>query len=249
MYRPSTQGAFEKKLYVYLPKDYHITAKAYPVVYLLHGANGNERSWLDNGMILHYIDSLTNTNEAKEAIYVFPNMNRYYRLYDYVTSRPKGSIESYMDLNGSAEFSFINDIVTYIERTFRTIPSREYRAIAGLSLGGLQTLYITAANADRFGYIGLFSPLIYPPPSTGEFTHIYRDLEEKLEQLSSATPLLYMILIGENDFYYRPALGYSRKLENLQFNHVFIKTSGGHTWSNWKNYCIEFIKSLWKESP
>lgn len=242
-------GAPYKNLYVYLPEDYYTSDKHYPVVYLLHGANGNERSWVDKGSILGQIDSLTQSKVLKESIYVFPNMNRYYRYYDSFTSRPKGSIESFLDLNGSSEFSFIEDIMTFVDRTFRTIPCMKHRAIAGLSLGGLQSLYITANTTDSFGYIGLFSPIIYPPLTFGEHSHIYRNLEQKLNSQSDAEPMLYLIMIGEDDPYFEAAYIYSQLLENLQFKHIFIKTPGGHTWENWCEYCTIFLKSLWKESP
>ena len=68
-YQSCIKGPAKKRLYVYLPEDYYISNKSYPVIYFLHGANGNERSWIDKGKILSKIDSLTHLNEIPECIY------------------------------------------------------------------------------------------------------------------------------------------------------------------------------------
>lgn len=246
-YKSDIKGHTHKKLYIYLPSDYYTNREKYPVAFFLHGANGNERSWIDDGDILYYIDSLTKSNELRPAIYVFPNMNRYSNEYDYLFSNPKGSIESYLSLDGSGEESFIKDIIGYIDNNYRTLHTKNSRAIAGLSLGGLNTLYISA-NADGcFGYVGLFSPLIYPPSNKGRYREIYRDLHKKLSNQFHLSPSLYMIIIGEDDPYYRSASKYNDYLDGQDYNHIFLKTTGGHTWENWRAYSILFLKSLWKE--
>ena len=247
-YPTSIKGPVSKKLYVYLPADYHRNDKAYPVVYFLHGAKGNERSWIEKGKILEIIDSLTLCREITECIYVFPNTNKYHHDYDYISLNPKGSIESFMNLNGSAEYSFINDVMTYVDNNFRTLPSMKYRAIAGLSLGGLQALYISANSISSFGYIGLFSPIIYPPLNTGKYSAIYKDIENKLVRQSALSPSLYLVMIGEDDPFYRSAYLYSELLRSLNIRHNFIRTPGAHTWENWSDYSIIFLKSLWKEN-
>lgn len=244
-YQSCIKGPAKKRLYVYLPEDYYISNKSYPVIYFLHGANGNERSWIDKGKILSKIDSLTHLNEIPECIYVFPNTNKYYHELDYVGSRVKGSIESFYDINGSAEHSFIHDIIPYIDAKFRTIADSDHRAIAGLSLGGLQTLYITANTHESFGYIGLFSPVIYPPFYVGRYSYIYKDLEKKSAELFSNKTLLYMIMIGKDDPFYKSAYIYSEMLNQHSHHHTFICTSGGHSWTNWSDYSISFLKSLW----
>lgn len=246
---PSTvSGPSAKKMYVYLPAGYHVGHARYPVVYFLHGANGNERSWMDKGLILSCIDSLETCGEIPPAIYVFPNTNRYDNEYDYIGSRPRRSVDAYMDLNGSAEYSFIHDIMKYVDENLRTIPEKRYRAIAGLSLGGLQTLYITSNVPDAFGYVGLFSPIIYPPMSIGRYSHIYRNLPDKLEIQFGSSPSLYLIMIGEDDPYYRSAFIFSESLRQERYDFRFISTPGGHTWDNWKSYSLYFLKSLW-DSP
>lgn len=252
VYSTTVKGPESKKLEIYLPADYYADTKEYPVVYLLHGANGNESSWIKQGNILNDIDSLVLGGIIDEYIYVFPNTNRYYNDYDSIGSRTTDSVESYLNLNGSAEYSFIHDVVTYVERTFRTIEQKEFRAIAGLSLGALQSIYISANAAELFGYIGLFSPVIYPPMNFGKHTYFYRNLEDKLiNQFSStSSPTLYLIIIGKDDAFYKSAYQYSKILSKLKCEHVFETTTGGHTWYNWTRYCTEFLHSLqWGHIP
>lgn len=250
-YQTTVKGPKNKKVKVYLPPDYYTQVQRYPVVYLLHGANGNENSWIDQGDILKQIDSLVLCGSIGEYIYVFPNSNKYYNDYDSIGSHTINSVDSYLNLNGSIEYSFIYDLVTYIDKTFRTIPTKEYRAIAGLSLGGLHSLYITANVPDLFGFIGLFSPIIYPPLSFGKHSDIYRNLTDKLECQFASTDslLLYMIMIGEEDPFFKGAKTFSEELQEKGCYHIFEKTSGGHTWDNWKCYSIIFLKSLWKQTP
>ena len=192
-YLCSVNGPTKRYMYVYLPDSYYNSDKRYPVIYLLHGANGNETSWIIKGKITRIIDSLLVNNEIPECISVFPNMNHYFNDYDYGQSREIGSIDSFLGLDGSVEYGFINDVVGYVDSHFRTIAEKKYRALAGLSLGGLQTIYISSNNWDDFEYIGLFSPLIYPPFKIGKYMHVYNKLEKNLNMQFENPPSAYWI--------------------------------------------------------
>ena len=248
-YRCSCGGTSHREMYIYLPEKYYESTDSYPVVYFLHGANGNELSWIIKGQILSIIDRCVRRGDICECIYVFPDMNRYCNDYDYIVTEWNAAEEAFFSLNGSAEYSFINDIMVYVDGNFRTMPSKEYRAIAGLSLGGLQTLYITAENPDSFGYIGLFSPIIYPPLNAGKYSCIYNELEKKLEKLFAQPPSLYLIMMGEKDPFHNSAFRYSEFLKEQKYRSTFVRTPGGHTWDNWKRYCLLFLKILWDELP
>lgn len=245
-YKCSTSQFLIRKLYVYLPIDYYESDTLLPVIFLLHGANGNEESWIRNGHILERIDSLYKSHSIGKCIYVFPNTNSYYNQLDYGNSRPKKSVEAFFDLKGEVEYYFINDVVRYIDANYRTFKQNSCRGICGLSLGGLQSLYISANNPHEFGHIGLFSPLIYPPFSFGKHTHIYSHLTSKLICQFSSVPQNYLIMIGEDDPYFSSSYFYSKLLETLNLNFDFIVTQGGHTWENWKRYSINFLERFWE---
>lgn len=246
-YSCSVNGPTKRYMYVYLPDSYYNSGKKYPVIYLLHGANGNETSWIIKGKITRIIDSLLVNSGIPECIYVFPNMNHYFNDYDYGQSREKGSIDSFLGLDGSVEYGFINDVVGYVDSHFRTIAEKKYRALAGLSLGGLQTIYISSNNWEDFEYIGLFSPLIYPPFKIGKYIHVYNDLEKKLKLQFKNPPSAYWIMVGKDDPYFNSSYFYSKLLQQNDHPHILYISKGGHTWDNWRQYCIMFIKELWRE--
>lgn len=248
-YRCSVPGPKARYMFVYLPESYFDSGMEYPVVYLLHGANGNETSWIRKGRILENIDSLRLDGKVAECIYVFPDMNHYRNDSDFRTLHEKKSIEAFLGLNGSIEYAFLNDVVKHVDSSYRTIPHKDCRAIGGLSLGGLQAMYISANNPDCFGYVGLFSPLIHIPVRLGQHSFFYRKLEQKLKGQFEDPPALYWIMSGKYDFVYNSAFRFSRYLYTRRHLHHFHVSDGGHTWNNWQDYSIMFIKELRKNLP
>lgn len=248
-YRCSVPGPKARYMFVYLPESYFDSGMEYPVVYLLHGANGNETSWIRKGRILENIDSLRLDGKVAECIYVFPDMNHYRNDSDFRTPHEKKSIEAFLGLNGSIEYAFLNDVVKHVDSSYRTIPHKDCRAIGGLSLGGLQAMYISANNPDCFGYVGLFSPLIHIPVRLGPHSFFYRKLEQKLKGQFEDPPALYWIMSGKYDFVYNSAFRFSRYLYTRRHLHHFHVSDGGHTWNNWQDYSIMFIKELRKNLP
>lgn len=248
-YRCSVPGPKARYMFVYLPESYFDSGMEYPVVYLLHGANGNETSWIRKGRILENIDSLRLDGKVAECIYVFPDMNHYRNDSDFRTPHEKKSIEAFLGLNGSIEYAFLNDVVKHVDSSYRTIPHKDCRAIGGLSLGGLQAMYISANNPDCFGYVGLFSPLIHIPVRLGPHSFFYRKLEQKLQGQFEDPPALYWIMSGKYDFVYNSAFRFSRYLYTRRHLHHFHVSDGGHTWNNWQDYSIMFIKELRKNLP
>lgn len=247
-YSCSVKGPAKRYMYIYVPESYYDSNKSYPTLYLLHGANGNETSWIIKGGIIECIDSLTSADIIEECIYIFPNMNHYHNDHDYGQSREKKSIDAFFGLDGSVEHAFIRDVVDYVDTHFRTIPDKTHRAIAGLSLGGLQTIYISSNHYNYFEYIGLFSPLVYPPLDRGSYSYIYKQLDKKLSNQFDIPPSLYWIMVGEDDPYFFSAYFYSKLLRENKHSHSLYISEGGHSWDNWRQYCIMFIKELWRES-
>lgn len=176
-------------------------------------------------------------------------MNHYRNDSDFRTPHEKKSIEAFLGLNGSIEYAFLNDVVKHVDSSYRTIPHKDCRAIGGLSLGGLQAMYISANNPDCFGYVGLFSPLIHIPVRLGQHSFFYRKLEQKLKGQFEDPPALYWIMSGKYDFVYNSAFRFSRYLYTRRHLHHFHVSDGGHTWNNWQDYSIMFIKELRKNLP
>ena len=124
---------------VYLPPDYGKTEKKYPVLYLLHGFTGNHKSWIKNGKINSIMDNGIASGEIEPMIIIIPDGKYYWYINDYQ------NIARYED------FVF-EELLPYIDKNYNTIPSKEYRAVAGLSMGGYGTLVWAMQHPDKFSY-------------------------------------------------------------------------------------------------
>lgn len=242
----SEKGMEQRRAYVYLPEEYENDDSRYPVLYLLHGARGNETVWIDKGNLLHNVDSLTVIGEMSPTIIVLPNMNQYNDTEDYGHARLKSSLESFYEVDGSVERAFNSDVIPVIDSLFRTIPQKDSRAVAGLSIGAMQALHLSANFPDSFGYIGMFSPMVHSFLKKGPDNDFYRHLKEKQEIQFSEPPRLFSIMIGKTDFFYPSIKAYCHSLDKRGIPYELITAKGGHEWYNWEEFCNTFLKSLWK---
>jgi len=240
-YPTSIPGPKERRMYVFLPENYSGNDKRYAVLYLLHGARGDEASWITQGNILPKLDSLFTDNDEACLLVAFPNMNSYDSEEDYAKSRHKGALESFFEVDGAVETSFVNDVVGAMDSLFRTIPEKEYRAIAGLSLGGMQTIYISASSPETFGYVGIFSAPLHSALRQGKYSSFYKGIESKLDGQFKNPPLLYRIYVGEKDIYKATMEKFSTSLLGKAYECRLIKDAGGHQWPQWQSFAIDFI--------
>ncbi len=155
------EGIDKRRMMVYLPNEYFKNkTKHYPVLYLLHGSGGDEEAWLDCGRLAQIMDNLIAEKRCKPMIVVMPNGNANRAAApgkDPKHLEQKSSSINVESMLGSIESVFMNDVVNYIDKKYRTKNNKKNRAIAGLSLGGLQTMFISLNNPSSFDYIGLFS--------------------------------------------------------------------------------------------
>ena len=160
-YPSNLNGMEKRRMAVYLPNEYSKNPnKRYPVLYLLHGSGGDEEAWSNCGRVVQIMDNLIFQKRCQPMLVVMPNGNAALRAApgnDPETPNQKPSAINTESMLGDIESVFQEDIVNYVDNNFRTINSKESRAIAGLSLGGLHTLFISANNPEAFDYVGLFS--------------------------------------------------------------------------------------------
>ncbi len=149
-----------------------------------------------------------------------------------------------LTMEGSFETS-IPYLVNFIDNTFRTIPEKKARAIAGLSMGGFHSMHISKQYPDMFDYVGLFSAAILP--REGSTSPIYEDLEGKLKTQFSKQPALYYIAIGNTDFLYDANNQYRKLLDDNKYPYEYFETGEGHIWKNWRIYLSEFAPKLFKK--
>lgn len=244
VYGCSLDGPTQRRMLVYLPNGYYECDESYPVLYLLHGARGNELSWIEKGDLLHNIDSLTAAGSMREMIVVLPNVNQYDDDRDFGKSRIKGAVESLFETDGMVEAAFVNDVVGAVDSLYRTLPDKQHRAIAGLSIGAMQAMHISANAPDVFGYVGAFSAMVHPVLRRSECSAFYRGFKRKLKLQFATPPALYSVMIGRTDFYYPRMRCYVRYLERCEYPHQLTIADGGHQWYNWTEFANIFMQQL-----
>lgn len=243
-YPTSIPGPKERRMYVYLPREYSQDGEKYPVLYMLHGARGDEASWITQGEILPVIDSLFLKENVTPVLVVFPNMNSYDSEEDFAKSRHKGGIEAFFEVDGAVETSFMNDVVGAVDSLFRTIPDKDHRAIAGLSLGGMQALYISASAPDSFGYVGILSAPLHSALRRGPYSSFYDNVYEKIDRQFSNPPYVYNIYVGKKDIYKSTMEKFRNELDKRNYNCRLVLDYGGHQWPQWRSFAVDFIVSI-----
>lgn len=238
--------AMDRRLTVYTPAGYEACDTCrYPVLYLLHGMGGDEEAWITGGRAAQILDNLIADGDALPMIVVMPNGNA--DLPAAPGEGPAGLVPPTTRLPKTMEGSFeeaFPEIVSFIDTNYRTIPDKHHRAIAGLSMGGLHSLYISRQNPDMFDYIGLFSPAINP--RQGATSYIYNDSVRKFARQFATPPALYWIAIGKKDFLYDDNKAFRAMLDNAGYPYTYRESDGGHIWKNWRIYLTEFLPQLFR---
>ncbi|MBR1872473.1 MAG: esterase family protein [Bacteroidales bacterium] len=245
---PVTDGRPDKRqMMVYLPDDYGTGEKRYPVVYLLHGARGNQYSWVIKGQVTKVADEVYSHSGPVKAIIVMPNVNQYNSTGDARIDRPKNALESVLEIDGKVEAEFLHDVVAFVDDHFRTIPDKQHRAIAGLSIGGMQSMYISANNPDVFDYVGLFSPLFGAHIRRSDFSHFYKDIQRKVDMQFENPPAMYMVTVGTTDILHLATKSICHMLDRKKYPYIYMESPGGHDWVNWRRNLYNFLYATFRE--
>jgi enterochelin esterase family protein len=209
-------------LNVYTPPGYSRDREdAYPILYLLHGAGDNERGWTTIGRANVILDNLIAEEKAAPMIVVMPD----------------GHAPQREGIENAFREDLLNDIIPYVEARYRIKPGPEGRALAGLSMGGFQTLEIGVARQDLFGWIGVFS---------GGIREGYEKTHGAFLDSANDNLRLFWIGIGKTDFLRERNENLLKLLREKKAEHTFRLSEGGHTWKNWRAYLHEFAQLLFK---
>lgn len=246
-YDASEPALSQRRMVIYLPTGYYADSlRRYPVMYLLHGARGNEVTWIELGEAFRSLDSLRRISRAVDFILVLPNMNNYSGDDDYKNGRPMNAMRSFWLLDGEAERYFMQDVVQRVDSLYRTVPEKRGRAIAGMSSGALQSIYLSAGHPDAFGYVGLFSPYNHPTFAALGHRDVYGRLWKRLEKQFADPPIRYDIYIGDTDVFYPHMWIFHNNLMKKDYQHRFFIRPGGHEWYNWSYFLIDFYKEIFQ---
>ena len=235
----------DRRITIYTPPGYEKSNESYPVLYLLHGAGGDEEAWINLGRTAQIMDNLIAEGKAKPMIVVMPNGNVIQDGAPGEGSRnmykPQFMIPKTMD--GTYEGAF-EDIIKFVESNYRVKADKANRAIAGLSMGGYHTLHISRYYPNTFDYMGLFSAAIMPrEDATGK---VYSNFDETLKAQMDNGYKLYWIAIGKTDFLYNANKEYLAKLDSMKMPYEYVESEGGHIWRNWRVYLSQFAPRLFQ---
>ncbi|WP_228852157.1 alpha/beta hydrolase [Aegicerativicinus sediminis] len=219
-YESKTVGTTRKAM-VYLPPNYG-PSSTYPVLYLLHGIGGDEMAWLRNGKSQEILDNLYAENKLAPMIVVMPNGRA------MKDDRAVGDVFDSIKVQAFTTFEkdLLNDLIPHIEKTYPVLKDRQHRAIAGLSMGGGQSLNFGLGNLEHFAWIGGFSSA----PNTKVPEELLPNPETAREQIN-----LLWISCGLDD----RLMNFSNRTHMYMLEHkvphIFYVEEGGHNFNVWKN--------------
>jgi enterochelin esterase family protein len=235
-----------RRMHVYTPPGYELGQGKFPVFYLLHGAGDCDEAWTSVGRAGFILDNLIAAKKAKPMVVVMPAGHTSSGGFQ------RGAPDAFID-----EFS--KDIEPYAESHYRVYTDRAHRAIAGLSMGGAQTLNIAIPHLDKFAYVGVYSsgvlgivPLAAPggggaapaaPAGPGWEQQHLADLDNAAAKKGLK---LVWLSTGKEDRLMPTTLATVEVLKKHGFDPVFKESPGGHTWINWRNYLNEFAPQLFQ---
>jgi len=243
---------------IYLPPGYESATRRYPVVYLLHGYTDNESGWIQFGEVDLAADRAIASREIPPMIIVMPD----------------GGVAWYInDLAGKVRYEdmFVEEFIPHVDATYRTRPSREFRGLAGLSMGGWGTLVLSLRHPDLFAACAAFSAAVWPDEEilgmkqdtwdkvvgpvlgvglagkdrlTPHFRkHSPLDLAKSLPE-ESLKKVRYYIDCGDDDFLIRGNCALHLLLTDRKIPHEFRVRDGAHTWSYWRTGIVEGLKFI-----
>jgi enterochelin esterase family protein len=230
-----------RRMHVYTPPGYQAGDEKYPVFYLLHGASDSDDSWTSVGRANFILDNLIAAGKAKPMIVVMPAGHT--GPFSFGGGpRPAGDRRPSLG-NGGFEEEFAKDIRPYVEKHYRVLTDRQNRAIAGLSMGGAQSLNVALANLKDYGYVGVFSSgLLFGNSEAWE-----KERKETLDDKAAKEGLkLFWFATGSEDFLVARTRETVETFKRYGFEPVYKETGGGHTWINWREYLNEFAPQLFK---
>jgi enterochelin esterase-like enzyme len=250
--RPAPHGEVREVLYqskpmgvtrvmlVYTPPGYEQSKAKYPVFYLLHGNGEAYTGWMMAGRANIILDNLIADKKAEPMIVVMPQ--------GHALQAP--NVEPLVRLSGETEFftkrfepDLLQEIIPLVERTYRVKADADHRAIAGLSMGGGQSLSIGLDHPDLFHYVLGFSGAV-----GGQYMYpdqVFANALSKPEVLNAKLRLLW-IGCGKQDFLYQANVSFVKTLKDKNVKVTFHETEGSHVYTVWRHYLNETAPLLFK---
>ena len=239
-YQSKTLGT-QRRMHVYTPPGYDDSDDRYPVFYLLHGGGDEDSGWSTIGRAGFILDNLLAAEKAMPMVVVMPN-----------GSLPRPPIRRddpdfaarRAELQNRFTKELVDDIIPFVEERLRAKAGAENRAVAGLSMGGGQTLRVLTSHPDKFAYVGIWSAGLFRgnadewEQQNEAFLATAGEVNDSIKRLE--------IVVGDQDFALNGSKALSEVFKKRGVKHELRITGGGHTWINWRQYLHDLGQQLFR---
>ncbi len=222
-----------REMYVYTPAGYDNATEKYPVLYLLHGGGEDQRGWATQGKTNLILDNLIAENNAKPM----------------VVAMLDGNMTGVTVFDERALKAFENELKTgaipFVESNFKVATDAKNRALAGLSMGGLQTLYAGVKNSDMFSSIGVFSSGWWANNTTLSGPQ-YEFMKNNAATINSNIKEFWISMGGKEDIAYENCKIMMSKFDQMGIKYKYSEYPGGHSWPVWRHDLFMYAPLLFK---
>jgi enterochelin esterase-like enzyme len=227
-----------RELYIYTPPGYDDnTNEKFPVLYILHGGGEDERGWATQGKTDLILDNLIAAKKASPMLVVMPDAN--IGKGGFSANGIETSLQMF-------EKEMKVTIVPFIEKNYRVRSGANSRALAGLSFGGLHTLYTGFKNTDMFAYLGVFSSGWIIPMMTTFADAQYDYIKNNSVIINNNLKQFWIAMGGKEDIAYKNGQLMLEKFKDLNIKYTYSEYPGGHSWPVWRNNLYNFAPLLFK---
>jgi enterochelin esterase-like enzyme len=223
-----------REIYLYTPPGYDENAgEKYPVLYILHGGGEDERGWAMQGKADLILDNLIAEKKAIPMILVMVDGN--------MPLPPFGE-----DILKAFDTELTQCVIPFVEKNYRVKTDAQDRALAGLSMGGIQTLYAGINNTQLFSYLGVFSSGWILPMQSNIANEQYEFMAKNADMINNNLKLLWIAVGGKEDIAYKNCQTMLSKFNEMNIRYQYYEYSGGHTWPVWRNDLFHFAQLIFK---
>ncbi|MDX1545022.1 MAG: alpha/beta hydrolase-fold protein [Christiangramia sp.] len=220
-----------RTFYVYTPPGYdQNTKEEYPVLYIYHGGGEDERGWAQQGKTNLILDNLLAEGKAKPMLVIMPDGNM------PVSAFNENGLKMF-------EQELLDGLIPYVQKKYRAIDDAESRALAGLSMGGIQTLYTGVQNTDHFSSLGVFSS-----GWIGNDNEIangqYEFMAENSDRINQNLDHFWISMGGKEDIAYQNCQRMLEKFDEMNIDYTYSEYPGGHAWPVWRHDLYKFAPLL-----
>lgn len=220
-----------RRMMVWTPAGYEKSQEKLPVLYLVHGGGDDETAWAGVGCAGNILDNLMADGKMHPMIVVMPN----------------GSIatDNLMDEVPLFEQDLVTSIIPFVERNYRVIADKDHRAMAGLSMGGMETMETILNDYDKFGYFWVLSSGWFPSEKQA-FERYRQRVDSVAEGVRNGVRQLVFTQGGPEDIAYKNGLATLKLFEKAGIKYEFYEMPGGHSWYVWRHNLYDLAQRVFK---